>query len=112
MLHTPTPTNASPFPPSPQIRRRQHLHHTSPLTKPRPKNTIRILKHAILQTHHDELAPLEPRLDQAPDILRVGEIERGVDFVEDVHGRGLELEEGHDEGEGDEGAIGRRGRGS
>jgi hypothetical protein len=35
----------------------------------------------------------------------VREIEGGVDFVEDVHGCGFELEEGHDEGEGDEGAL-------
>ena len=32
------------------------------------------------------------------------EVERGVNFVEDVHGCGLELKEGEDEGEGDEGA--------
>lgn len=48
---------------------------------------------------------LESRLDEPPDVLRVREIERRVDFVEDVHGCGFELEERHDEGEGDEGAL-------
>ena len=35
----------------------------------------------------------------------MGEVEGGVDFVEDVHGRGGVLEEGEDEGEGDEGSV-------
>lgn len=35
-------------------------------------------------------------------MLRVREIERRVDLVEDVHGRGLELQERHDQGERDE----------
>lgn len=35
-------------------------------------------------------------------MLGVGEIEGGVDFVEDIHGSGLELEQGHNEGERDE----------
>lgn len=36
--------------------------------------------------------------------MRVRKVERGVDLVEYVHGRRLELEQRHDEGEGDEGA--------
>jgi hypothetical protein len=85
-----------------EIRRRQSLHHTRALTKPRSKDTVRILEHAILQGDNDELTALEPCLDEPSNILRVRQIERGVDFVEDVHGCRFELEEGHDEGEGDE----------
>lgn len=86
---------------SPQIRRRQRLHHTCALAEPRPKDAVRVLEHAVLERHDNELRPFEPRLDQAANVLRVRQVQRGVDLVQDVHGRRLELEEGHDEGEGD-----------
>ncbi len=54
-----------------QIRRCQGLHHTRALTKPGPKNSIRVLKHAVFQTNNNKLTPLEPRLYQASDILRM-----------------------------------------
>ena len=38
---------------------------------------------------------LEPRAEELPDVLGVREIQRGVDLVEDVHRRRLELQEGH-----------------
>ena len=38
----------------------------------------------------------------------MGKIEGGVDLVEDIHGRWLELEKRHDEGDGDEGALAAR----
>jgi hypothetical protein len=85
-----------------QLPRRHDRNHTGPLAEPRPENAVGILKHAILQTDHDELAALEPRLDDAADVLRVREIQRRVHFVEDVHGRGFELQECQDQGEGDE----------
>jgi len=80
-----------------KVRSRKRLDDTRPLTKPRPKNPIRILEHAIFKTDDDELTTLEARFDKPANVLRVREIECGIDFVEDVHGRGLELEEGHDE---------------
>jgi hypothetical protein len=46
-----------------EIRRSQCLNNTSALREPGPKNPIRILEHAILQTNHDELAALESRLN-------------------------------------------------
>jgi hypothetical protein len=88
-----------------EIRRSQRLHHTSTLRKPRPENPIRVHEHAILQTDNNKLAALKSGLDKATDVLGVRKIEGGVDFVEDVHGCGLELQESHDEREGDKGAL-------
>jgi len=88
-----------------EIRCSQCLHHTRAFGEPCPENSIRILEHAIFQTYHDELTALESRLDKPTDVLGVGEIEGSIDFIEDVHGGGFELEQCHDEGEGDEGAL-------
>jgi hypothetical protein len=38
-------------------------------------------------------------------MLRMREVKRRVNLVEDIHGCRFELEEGHDEGEGNEGAT-------
>ena len=76
--------------------RRQTLHYARTLTEPRAEDPICILKHAILQTDHNELTPLEARLDQPTDILCVAEVERGIDLVEDVHWCRFELQERHD----------------
>ena len=59
---------------SSQISRRQSLHHTRALTKPRPEYPIRVLEHAIFQANHDELGTFEPRLDETADVLSMGEI--------------------------------------
>ena len=90
------------------IRRRERLDNTRAVHEPRPENAVRVREHAILQTDDDELAAAEARADQAADVLRVREVERGVDFVEDVHWRGGVLEEGEDEGAG-EGVVGGQG---
>lgn len=84
-----------------QIRRRERLHHARSLAESRPEDAVGVLEHAVLETDDDELRALEPGLDQTANVLRVRQVERRVDFVENVHGRGLELEESHDEGEGD-----------
>ena len=78
-----------------QVCRRQRLHHTRALAKPRLEYPISILEHAILQTNNDELRSFESRLDQTADVLRMRKIESGVYFVEDVHGCWLELEQCH-----------------
>lgn len=93
------------FPPasSLQFPGRHHTNDTGPLGEPRPKHTIRILEHPILQTNHHELTPLEPRLDQAPNVLRMRQIQRSINLVEDIHRSGLELQQREDEGEGDQG---------
>lgn len=84
------------------IRRRESLDHTRAIHKPCPENAVRVREHAILQTDDDELTAAEARADQATDVLGVREIESGVDFVENVHGCWGVLEQGKDEGEGDE----------
>lgn len=88
-----------------EIRPSQRLNNTRPLRKPRFENPIRILEHAVFQTNHNELRALESCLDEAANVLGVRFVERGVDFVEDVHGCWFELEERHDEGEGNERAL-------
>lgn len=87
------------------IRRCESLDHTRAIHEPRPENAVRVRKHAILQTDDDELTAAEARADQATDVLGVGEIESGVDLVEDVHGCWGVLEQGEDEGEGDERSV-------
>ena len=68
----------------------------------RAEEDVRVREEALLERHDDELRALEARAEELPDVLRVREVERRVDLVEDVHWRGLELEEGHDQGERDE----------
>ena len=69
----------------------QALHDTSALLEPRAENAVRVLKHAILQTDHDELAAFEPSLDKSPDVLRMGQIQCGVNLIKNVHGCRFEL---------------------
>ena len=87
-----------------EIRRRKRLHNRSTIHKPRSEDSVCVLEHAVFQTDDDELTALESGLDQSADILRVRQIQSSIYFVEDVHGCWLELKEGHDEGEGDEGS--------
>jgi len=54
-----------------EVRRRERLDHRGTIGEPRLEDAVRILEHAILQTDNDELTALEPRLDQATDILSV-----------------------------------------
>lgn len=83
-----------------QIRRRERLHNTSPLTEPGAKNTICILKHAILQADYNKLTTFKSSFDKTTNILCMAEVEGSVYFVEDVHWCRFELEEGENEGEG------------
>lgn len=87
------------------IRRRERLDHTRAVHEPCPENAVRVREHAVLQTDDDELTAAEACADQATDVLGVGEIESGVDLVEDVHGCWGVLEQGEDEGEGDERSV-------
>ncbi len=76
----------------PYLPRRHDTDHTRALAEPGPEDSIRILEHAIFQTHNNELTALEPCLDQSADILRMREVQCGIDLVENVHRGGLELE--------------------
>lgn len=73
------------------VSRRKRLDSTGPIRKPRPKDPICILEHAILQTDDDELGALESSLDQSTDVLCVRQIQSGVNLIENVHGSWLEL---------------------
>jgi hypothetical protein len=84
-----------------QIRWRKRLHNRRPILEPRSEDAIRILEHTILQTDDNELTALETCFDQPANVLRMRQIQRGIDFVQDVHGRGFELEKCHNKGEGD-----------
>lgn len=81
-----------------EIGSRKRLYHAGTLGEASAENAVGVLEHAVLQTDNDELGALEASLDQATDVLRVRQVQRGVDFVQDVHGGGLELQQGHDEG--------------
>ena len=82
---------------SSQIRRSKRLYNTCTFTKSRPEYPIRILEHAILQTNNDELTSLEPGLDEPTNILRMGQIKSGINFVQNVHWCRLELKKSEDE---------------
>ena len=82
-----------------EVRRRERLHHTGALAEARAEDAVRVLEHAVLEGDDDELGAAEPGLDEAADVLRVRQVERRVHLVQDVHGRRLELQERHDEGE-------------
>jgi hypothetical protein len=65
---------------------------------------------AFLKRDDDELAALEAVPEELADVLRVREIQRGVDLVEDVHRRRLKLQERHDERERNERSAGKEGK--
>lgn len=88
-----------------EVGTRQGLHHRSTIHKPSAEDAVGIREHPILQTDDDELTPFEPILDQSSDVLSMGEIERRIYFVKNVHRSGLELEKGHDERDGNQGAA-------
>lgn len=77
------------------VSRGKCLNNTGTLAEPCAEDAVGVLEHAVLQGHHDELGALEASLDQATDVLGVGQVQRGVDLVENVHWRRLELQESH-----------------
>ncbi|EYE97566.1 uncharacterized protein EURHEDRAFT_299314 [Aspergillus ruber CBS 135680] len=85
------------------IRRSQCLDNTRSFTEPRPEDPVRVLEHAILQGNDDELRSLETGLDQTTDVLCVRQIKRSIDFIQNVHRCGFELQQSHDQREGDQG---------
>ena len=99
------PTQTTPYfantlvPQSSQIRRSKRLYNTRTLTESRPEYPVRVLKHAILQTDDDELTSLEPRLDESTNVLGMGQIESGIDLVQNVHRSRFALKKGEDERE-------------
>ena len=43
-----------------------------------PEDDVGVAEHALLQRHHDELGVGEVRLDHAPDVLRVAQVQRSI----------------------------------
>lgn len=82
-----------------QLPGRHHRDDTGAFTKSRPKNPICVLEHAVLQTDNDKLRILKPSLNDSTDVLGVGQIEGGVDFVKNVHGCRLELQKSENKGQ-------------
>jgi len=76
-----------------KLSRRHNTHNTCTFRESRPEDPIGILEHPIFQTHNDELTALEPRLDQAPNILSMRQIQSSVHFVKNIHRRRLELQQ-------------------
>ena len=83
----------------------QSLHDTCSLTESCPEDTVRVLEHAVLQRDNDELGSLKPGLDQTTDVLCVRQVQSSVHFVENVHRRGFELQESHDQRQSDKGSV-------
>jgi hypothetical protein len=81
---------------------RRALDDARPVAEARLEEHVRVREQALLEADDDELAALEARAEELPDVLRVREVERGVDLVEDVHRRGLELQERQDQRQRDE----------
>lgn len=75
---------------------------TRSFTEPGPEDPVRVLEHTILKRDDDELRSFEPGLDQTTDVLRVRQVKRSIDFVQNVHRSGFELQESHDQREGDQ----------
>lgn len=74
---------------------------------------IGICEHSFFQTDHNKLrasvssvceqdVPLEASFDQPTDVLGMTEIERCVNFVQDIHRRRFELQQTHDKCQGNQ----------
>lgn len=94
-----------PMTPSDSARLLHNTDDTGSFTEPCPEYAVCVLEHTILQAHDNKLTALEPHLDQASDILSMTQIKGRINFVKNIHGRRLELEEGKNEGECDEGSM-------
>lgn len=90
-------TNLGSLPPALVLGGSAHRGH--PVHELRPEEHVGVIEHAVLEADHDELRVLEVVLEHLSDVLRVGEVEGGVNLVQDVEGRRLEEEQGEDEGE-------------
>jgi hypothetical protein len=89
----------------PGLYRVTYLYDTRPISEFRPEEHIGIVEQAIFQADDDKLGSFESVLEQFTDMLGMREIQGSVHFIQDIHGRWLELEQRHDEGQGDEGSM-------
>lgn len=69
-----------------------HLNNTCPIPEPSFEQHVGIGKQTFFQRNHDELTAFEPISEQLTDMLRMLQVESGVDLVEDVHWCRFELQ--------------------
>ena len=81
---------------------RRALDNTCPIAEARAEEYVRVREQALLERDDDELRAAEARAEEGANVLRVRQVKRGVDLVEDVDWCWLELQERQDEGERDE----------
>ena len=67
------------------------------IAESRAEKDVRVREEALFERDDDELRPAEPRAEQLADVLRVREVQCRVDLIQDVHRRGLELKQRHDQ---------------
>ena len=85
-----------------QVRRAalgRTLDDASAVAEASTKEDIGVSEEALLEGDDDKLCAAETGAEERADMLRVREVERGVDLVEDVHRRRLELQQRHDQRE-------------
>ncbi|KAI3480486.1 hypothetical protein L1887_57332 [Cichorium endivia] len=75
------------------------LDETGAVPEARAEEHVGVGKEPFLERHDDKLAAPEPVAEELANVLRVAQVERRIDLVQDVHRRRLELQQTHDEAE-------------
>lgn len=57
------------------------------------KEDVCVRKEPLFERHDYKLAARKARLEELPNVLRMGEIQGGVDLIKNVHRRRLELQQ-------------------
>ena len=68
-----------------------------PVAEPHAEENVDVREEAVFQREDDELCAAKACAEERADLVRVGQVERGVDLVEDVHRRRVELQQCHDQ---------------
>jgi hypothetical protein len=82
-----------------------YFNNTRTISELGPEQHVGIIEQTVLQTDDNELRVLESIFEQLPDMLGMREVESSVDFVQNIHWSRLELEQRHDQREGDERSL-------
>ena len=73
-----------------------------PVAKPHAEEDVGVGEEALFERDDDELCTVEAGVEERANVLSVGQVECGVDLVEDVHQRRFELHQYHDQRQCDE----------
>ena len=71
--------------------------YASAVAETRAEENVGVGEETLLERDDYELCAAEACAEERADVLRVGQVERGVDLVEYVHRRWLELQQCHDQ---------------